>query len=187
MPISPQGSFHEYGNDLSNPLAPSLEVRGKTIAGRRMINRPDFTEPAWAALRRLNMEAQALNSGFISTAHLVLATLRTGVATQTLGCSHLIYRAAVETLALSEQNLVSVPMLPLTLRTRRVLRDAVSSSQTNSLRQAGTLHLLLMVLQDADNTAVHALTHLGKDVRQLQLAIARDLDDGLLECSVSGV
>lgn len=133
------------------------------------------------ALGNLNMQAQAFNVSFIGTAHLVLAILHTGAATRMLGCNHRMYRAAVETLALSELDLVTVPVLPFTPRLRRVLRDAVAASQIDLRGQAGTLQLLVAVLQDIDNTAVQALTRLGKDVPQLQSTMSRAVNDGVLE------
>ncbi len=150
-----------------HPERRSGREQGRPIMFERL------TDRARRAIALATEEARRDGHKYVGCEHLVLGLLRegTGLAAQALGALGLTTAAAREALGriLVTGPAHTIERLPHTPRLRRALAEAEQASLELGHNYAGTEHLLLGVLREADNVGCRLFIEAGLDLTAVRM------------------
>ncbi|MDD7403236.1 MAG: ATP-dependent Clp protease ATP-binding subunit [Butyribacter sp.] len=134
-----------------------------------------YTKSAQKALDHAKKCAVALGHGYIGTEHILLALIETkGVASEVLKENGVFYDKIYE---LIEENLSTGASIAtagreeLTPRAQKIVTNALTEAERLGAPNAGTEHLLIALLKEADCIAVRLLNTKGINVQKLYIDV----------------
>ena len=146
-----------------------------------------FSPRARQAIQLAGQEAERLNHGYVGTEHLLLGLLALGegIAQDIMAALDIqpdALRNAVGNLMGATEGALQVQgERPFTPRTKKVLQLAIAEAEAAGGREAGTEHILLALLREAEGVAAQALLSLDvtlEKVFDVLREMSGDEDDG---------
>lgn len=134
-----------------------------------------FTKSAQKVLDDAGRQALSLGHNFIGTEHLLLALLKTrGVASEVLkenGVSYDKILELVEDNLTTDANVLTTGNAEMTPRAQKIVNNSLSEADRLGAPSAGTEHILIAMLKEADCIAVRLLNTKGINVQKLYIDV----------------
>jgi ATP-dependent Clp protease ATP-binding subunit ClpC len=137
-----------------------------------------FTDPARAAMKLSNQEAQRFHHEYIGTEHIVLGLVKEGsglgvTILKNLDVDPQKIRLEVEKIVQFGPDMVTMGKLPHTPRAKKVIEYAMEEARGLSHNYVGTEHLLLGLLREQEGVAAQVLMNLGVQVDEVRERVVK--------------
>ncbi len=134
-----------------------------------------FTGSARKVLENARRQSVSLGHNFIGTEHLLLALLVTrGVASEVLkenGVSYDKIAALIEDNLTADSNVMMAGDVEMTPRAHKIVNNSLQEAERLGAPSAGTEHILVAMLKEADCIAVRLLNTKGINVQKLYVDV----------------
>ncbi len=143
-----------------------------------------FTDRSRKVMQLANEEGQRLNHKCIGTEHILLGLVKegSGVAAgvlKNLDVDLRKIRREVERIVESGPDRVTMGMLPLSPRAKKVIEYAIEEARNLNHNYVGTEHLLLGLLREGEGVGIQVLTNLGLSPEEVRKEVLNLLGHGL--------
>ncbi len=149
-----------------------------------MIDREQFTEQAWTALRLATETAEDLGHNYVGTEHLLVGLLQeeTGVAARVLdacGVKAEKVMELIEQLIYPNQSVATAGQTVYTPSAARALNQSYREAVRFKAPLIGTEHLLIAMIRESDCAAVRLLNTMGVSLQKIYIDLCSAMgEDG---------